>query len=76
MSRAAYNKRTCRCGREISAAGCAWHNHMMAHVRREEAGINSVRLNSGEIYREFYWIKEPAKYLPVNPVLNPRTYNP
>lgn len=75
MSRAAYSKRTCRCGKEVSAAGCAWHNHMMMHVRREEAGLNTPVFNN-EVYNEFYWIKEPAKVLPVNPVLNPHTYNP
>ena len=60
MGRAAYSKRTCRCGREISAAGCAWHNHMMMHVRREEVVIKYAPF-AGKIYIEWVWIKEPAK---------------
>lgn len=79
MGRAAYGKRTCKCGREISAAGCAWHNHMMMHVRRGEAKATQPYrdfvISKSDTY-VFEWIKEPAKLLPVNPVLNLRTYNP
>ena len=72
MSRAAYSKRTCRCGREISAAGCAWHNHMMAHKRKGEADFKEVGFfrtanQIRDIYVEWSWLKEPAKA-----VLKPR----
>jgi hypothetical protein len=36
MSRT-YSVRTCRCGKEVSANGAAWHSHMMGHVRKGEA---------------------------------------
>jgi hypothetical protein len=56
MSRAAYSKRTCRCGKEVSAAGCAWHNHMMMHVRRKEAEVTFATFRN-KLYTEFTWIK-------------------
>jgi len=53
----------------------------MAHVRRGEAKATQPYkfLDLRDPMRDRYvfeWIKEPAKELPVNPVLNPHTYNP
>jgi hypothetical protein len=60
MSRAAYSKRTCwQCKREISVAGLAQHNHMMAHVRRGEAEIVPAKDIFAPI--EFRWIKKHTK---------------
>ncbi len=75
MSRT-YSRRTCRCGRELSANGAAWHSHMMGHVRRGEAKLIPPANLFSYLNYEFRWLKEPAKPLPVNPVLNPRGYNP
>ena len=42
MSRSAYSKRTCRCGKEISAAGFAWDAHMRMHQRRGDVRLVAV----------------------------------
>jgi hypothetical protein len=57
-----YSHRTCNCGKEVSAAGLAWYNHMMGHVRRGEATRNeySTSLKAATGLREtffFTWIK-------------------
>jgi len=64
MSRT-YSRRTCRCGKEVSANGAAWHNHMMGHVRKGEATKSFVisgclTPGAGSRYTEFRWIKEPV----------------
>lgn len=70
MGRAAYSKRTCRCGKEVSSAGAAYHSHMMAHVRRGDATVSQpytfLPLDDPMYNRYvFQWIKpiqiEPAK---------------
>lgn len=60
MSRAAYSRRTCRCGKEVSVAGCAYNAHMMAHVRKGEATVER-KLLTGLFHNEFRWVKEPTK---------------
>jgi hypothetical protein len=65
MSRT-YSRRTCRCGREVSANGAAWHSHMMGHVRKGEAVASLPKCLGLDPYApilkrwEFRWTKEPA----------------
>ena len=68
MSQAAYRKKTCRCGKEVSAAGAPWHSHMMAHVRRGEAVATQPYLDIyvlGDRRRYeyvFVWVGEPTRH--------------
>ncbi len=62
-----YTLRTCKCGRQVSANGAAWHSHMMAHVRRGEAAATQPYLDIYGFtdYRRcqyvFVWLEEPKK---------------
>ena len=65
MSRT-YSRRTCKCGRELSANGLSWHNHMMGHVRKGEAKKVTVisgclTPGHGDRYTTFEWAKQPTK---------------
>ena len=61
-----YMKRTCRCGKEVSSNGAAWHNHIMMHVRKGEATLKECGFFRSarqiqKVYREVVWVKEPQK---------------
>lgn len=68
MGKAAYSKRTCRCGKEVSNAGLAQYNHMMGHVRRGEAErmeySTSLRASTGMTTQFWWkWITDPKPYI-------------